>query len=82
MSYLDELPEDAAEMTKQAKAAEIEHCLCRWDWVADPADKDGKEFGRYQRSYPVITFAASCPVAAHAAKAGTQRHFNHWRKGL
>lgn len=79
--FADEVPEDAANLRKD----EIKHCMCRLDWVADSTDakrtkkRNYEGFRNYPRSYPVISFLASCPIKEHAAKAGTQRHFNHWR---
>jgi hypothetical protein len=78
VSFADSLPEDAADY-KKVPALDIERCLCDWRWVSDPLDVPyATVFSRYPRSYPLITFSANCLIAEHRAKAGTQRHFNHW----
>lgn len=77
--FINSLPEDAKKLI-QPKLV-LERCTCQWDWLADPSDTEYLEFRRsYPRSYPVITFSATCSIAAHQAKAGTTYHFNHWKE--
>jgi hypothetical protein len=65
MSYADDMPETAAELVK----TEESHCICRWEWIADPNDlAAAADFQRPPQTLTKITYSAACKYSNHGAR--------------